>query len=189
MRVVLGVLLLGISFMSAMAESVTYRVDHDASDLGFVYRLGDDPVKGRFPAFDADLEIDFESVSRSSISVRIDATKASAGLIFATDAMLGPDVLDVVRFPEIRFVSTGVRLGPHPVVLVTGDLTIRGVTRSIEFTARLLVDDPTQLVAKDRLFVALEGGFSRAAFGANGYGDLVADGMRLEAQIGVVRAE
>jgi len=58
----------------ASAATVKYEIDAGNSDLGFVYFFGDDPVRGRFPAFDADINIDFDSVSRSDLSVTLDAT-------------------------------------------------------------------------------------------------------------------
>src|SRR5262249_691594 len=43
-----------------------------------------------------------------------------------------PDFLDAARFPEITFRSTQVRVCGANEAIVTGDLTLRGVTRSIE---------------------------------------------------------
>jgi len=188
MRILLSFVLLLASSFSALAEPVKYEVDQAASTLGFVYFFGDDPVNGRFPVFDAELLIDFESVSRSSIKVTLDATQADAGLVFAKDAMLGQSVLNVAQHPRITFSSTRIRLGPDPTVIVAGDLTIRDVTHPIEFTARLLVDDKAQFELKNRFFVELEGALSRRAFGADGFSDLVADRMLLRGQIAVFRA-
>jgi polyisoprenoid-binding protein YceI len=45
--------------------------------------------------------------------------------------MLGPEVLDTARFPEMRFRSKTVRKQPGNHLSVTGDLTLHGVTREI----------------------------------------------------------
>ena len=172
---------------SVWAAPISYVVDKSASKLGFVYFLEDDPIQGRFPEFDADLMIDFDSVSQSSINVTLDATKASAGLIFATEAMRSESVLNVAQFPTITFASKAVRLGPNPTVIVSGELTIRGVTQPIEFSAKLVVEDKAQLELRDRLFVELDGSFLRSAFGASGYRDLVEDRMDLKARIAIDR--
>jgi polyisoprenoid-binding protein YceI len=53
------------------------------------------------------------------------------------DATLkGEDVLDVARYPEIRFESTRV-IGVFPVLSVKGDLTLHGTTRSVDVAVRL----------------------------------------------------
>lgn len=174
---------------TSFAESTKYQIDHTKSELGFVYFMGDKPVKGRFPVFDAAIDIDFDSVSKSSLSVSLDTKAASAGLFLATDAMLGEKVLHAEKFPQVTFTATDFRLGPHPTVIVSGNLTIRDVTKPMEFTARLLVDEKKQLDLKDNLVVELESEFSRSAFGAGGFPDMVEDMMKLEAQIAIVRAQ
>lgn len=186
MRGIIVALSIWLMAAGAFAKPVGYGVDQAGSRLGFVYLLGDDEITGRFPVFDADLMIDFESVSQSSISVTIDATQANAGLVFAQEPMLGATVLNVARYPQITFRSSKVELGAHPTIIVTGDLTIRDVTRPISLTARLLFD-PSQLELREEFVVELEGNFSRSAFGASGHADLVGDQMQLKANIAVVR--
>jgi polyisoprenoid-binding protein YceI len=70
-----------------------------------------------------------DDVTRSEVVASIDA----AGLATrdaARDAHLrGADFLDVERHPKITFRSTGVTRGTGALLLVAGELTIRGVTR------------------------------------------------------------
>jgi len=47
------------------------------------------------------------------------------------ERMLGPDVLDVARFPQIRFESTSVEQAEPGRLLVRGQLFLHGVTRSV----------------------------------------------------------
>ena len=186
-QILLAVLLCAPS--KTLAEAISYKIDHTNSTLGFVYYVGSNPVKGSFPVFDADINIDFDSVSQSSLSVLLDTQSASAGLFLATEAMLGEDVLHADQFPQVTFTSTSFRLGPHPTVIVSGDLTIRDVTKPMEFTAKLLVKDKEQLELKENLIVGLETEFSRSAFGASGFPDMVADTMKLDAKIAIVKAQ
>lgn len=50
-------------------------------------------------------------------------------------AMRAPDQLDVARYPTIRFASTRVALEAGGRLRVTGQLTLRGVTRDVSFAA------------------------------------------------------
>ena len=49
--------------------------------------------------------------------------------------MVGPEVLDVATYPEIRFASTSIRPSGADRWTITGDLTIHGRTRSITLAA------------------------------------------------------
>jgi len=52
------------------------------------------------------------------------------------DRMLGPDVLDPVRYPQITFASTHVDGAGQTEFLVTGQLSLHGVTRPISARVR-----------------------------------------------------
>ena len=186
MRIILALFVLLVGTSIARAEPVAFAIDADKSDLGFVFFFGDDPVRGRFPRFGANILVDFDSVSKSSVEVVIDATRASTGIPPATEAMRGDKVLDTDQFPTISFVSKRVELGPHPTIIVTGDLTVRDVTQEISFTGTLLVEDAEQLELRERLVIRLKGEISRSAFGASGFADMVADTMELKGDIAIV---
>jgi polyisoprenoid-binding protein YceI len=51
------------------------------------------------------------------------------------ERMLGPEVLDSTRFPEIIFESTRVENGREGAVVVNGKLTLHGVTKPISLVA------------------------------------------------------
>jgi polyisoprenoid-binding protein YceI len=103
---------------------------------------------GLFSAF-ADNHIIKASIERGSIShepplsvalnVRsadlrvLDPNLAPARRAEVQERMLGPDVLDVAKFPEIAFTSTAIQPGGPDKWQVTGKLTIHGQTRSVTF--------------------------------------------------------
>ena len=188
MKRILSAMALSLFALAAQAGQVKYDVVQDQSTLGFTYSLGGADVKGNFPDFDAEIGIDFESVSNSRIAVTINAETGNAGLALATPSMLGESVLNVAKFPTIRFISQSVSLGTHPEIIVSGDLTVRGVTKPLSFTATLIVEDKEQFELKEKLRVRLDAKFLRSVFGASGFGDLVKDEMKLEADITISKA-
>ena len=129
-------------------------------------------MQGRIPVIDADLVLDFRNVARSRVAVRLDARRAVGGLIFATDAMRGPSVLDAARHPMIRFESTSVR-GAGEAAVIRGRVTLRGVTKPVVLTARLYRQHGTDPGDLRRITVHLSGRIDRRAFGALGYPALV----------------
>lgn len=50
------------------------------------------------------------------------------------ERMLGPEVLDATRFPQITFLSTSVEARGSDQFLVRGELSLRGVTHPVEAT-------------------------------------------------------
>jgi polyisoprenoid-binding protein YceI len=62
---------------------------------------------------------------------------------------------------------------------VTGNLTIRGVTRAITLQARISRPTGTAADDFDRLTVRLSGRVNRSDFGATGWSDMVGDEVRI----------
>lgn len=95
-------------------------------------------VRGSFRDVHGELDFDPADPRRLSVAAVIDATTCSTGLP-ARDAHLhSPDFLNCEQYPQIRFKSTGVVvIGPNDYD-VTGDLTIRNVTRPVTLAVRYL---------------------------------------------------
>jgi polyisoprenoid-binding protein YceI len=71
-------------------------------------------------------------VTNSSVDASIDATTVTTANEARDAKILGPDVLDVEKFPTIDFHSHGLRpAGDHRYVL-DGHLTLHGVTQPVE---------------------------------------------------------
>ncbi len=170
---------------SLMAAPQTYSFDHGNSSVGFSYTLGGQPSNGQMPVKDADLEIDLANISASAIDVTLDPAKAKAGIFVATQAMRGDDVLDTRRHPEIRFKSTKITGTIHG-AKVTGDLTVRGITKQVTMDAQLFRQAGFEAGDHSHLSVMLTGSLDRHLFGASGYPDLV--GPQIDLRI-LVRME
>lgn len=92
-------------------------------------------VRGHFKNVHGTLEFDPDNPGNSSVEVKIDAQGIWTGVKERDDHLRSADFLDVEHHPEITFSGNQVEiLGEHDYA-VTGDLTIRGVTRK----AKLMV--------------------------------------------------
>lgn len=171
-RLLLLVLTLILAATTAGGQPVPYRLDAPASRVAFSYELEGAPASGRIPILDADLRLDMARLARSEVFVRLDAAGARASLVFATEALTGPQVLDTARHPEITFRSTAVRATDWG-ALVEGEVTIRGVTRPMVLEARLFREAGRAPRDYDRLQVRLTGQVDRHDFGASGFAGLV----------------
>ncbi len=95
-------------------------------------------VRGHFKNVRGTLEFDLDNPRASSVDVTIPAKELWTGEPERDAHLKSSDFLDVENHPEIRFRGSGVELlGCHEGKL-TGDLTIRGVTRRVVLEVRYL---------------------------------------------------
>jgi len=95
-------------------------------------------VRGHFKNVQGSLEFDPSHPEAARANVRIDARGLWTGEPDRDAHLKSPDFLDVERYPEILFTSKTVSvLGPNE-SLVSGSLTIRGVTKPVVLDARYL---------------------------------------------------
>lgn len=89
-------------------------------------------VRGHFSKITGMIDFDASDISHSSVEVTIDATSICTGIKKRDDHLRSPDFFDVEKYPEIIFKSSTVELTGINRCKVYGDLTIHGVTHSIE---------------------------------------------------------
>lgn len=168
----------------AMARPTRYRLDPASSRVGFTYWLSGAAQTGEMPVIRADLVIDPTNLAASTADVAVSARQARTGFFFATQALKSAAMLNAAQFPEIRFVSTAVRLSPSgrfsDGATLTGDLTVRGITQQVTLKADLFRAAGSERGDLSRLTIRLTGEISRTAFGATAYPDLVADTVGLD---------
>jgi polyisoprenoid-binding protein YceI len=153
---------------AASAAPEAFRLDTARSSVGFTYRFMGGDTRGTMPVKSADMLIDLRDIGASQVDVTLDPSRARAGFVFATQAMKGQKVLDTARHPEITFRSTRIT-GTLQDARVTGDLTVRGVTRAVTLKAGLYRQRDTDPADLDRLTVLLTGAIDRRDFGADGF--------------------
>ena len=173
-----------ITLQSVHAAPQAYRLNADRSQVGFSYDLQGNLKTGTMTVQSADMRLDLENIPNSTVSVTLDANSAKAGFFFVTHAMKGPSVLNTAQYPTIQFRSTRVE-GSLQGATITGDLTVRGVTRKVMLKAGLFRQQGTAETSRERLTVLLTGAIGRKAFGADGFPEFVGDtiGLRIIAQI------
>ncbi len=170
-----------------------YQVDPAHSRVGFAARHAMvTKVRGEFREFEGRAHIVGENLSESSAQLTIKAASIDTHNEDRDAHLRGNDFLVMDEHPEITFSSTAVEPLDDDVVRVTGDLTIRGVTRqvTIDFTYTGTVTDPFGNVR-----AGFEGSttINRKDWGVNwnaaleGGGLLVGDKVTLEFDISAIK--
>jgi polyisoprenoid-binding protein YceI len=101
-------------------------------------------VRGAFTEFSGTAHLDAGNPAASSVTLRIATASIDTGTPDRDAHLRSPDFLDVERYPELVFVSTAVEQVDDDVFRVTGDLTIKNVTRpvAVDFTLTGSAQDP-----------------------------------------------
>ncbi|WND39721.1 YceI family protein [Streptomyces sp. BB1-1-1] len=111
--------------------SGNYLLDTTRTRVGFIARhTMSTRVHGRFEEFEGNAHLDVGHPSKSEIRLTIRARSIRTGKP-QRDDLLGGKFLDADGHPNLTFVSTRVEQAEENVFRVTGDLTIRTVTRPV----------------------------------------------------------
>lgn len=171
-----------------------YTLDSAHSRLGFVARHAMvTKVRGAFNDFTGTATIDGDDPSRSSVSVTAQVLSIDTRSEQRDGHLRTNDFFDAAQFPTIEFASTAIRHDGGNDFGVTGDLTIKGVTKSVTFPLEF------QGSAKDpygNLRIGFEGSTTivRSDFGVafnaalETGGVLVSDKITLELEISAIKS-
>ena len=114
----------------------TWQIDPTHSEVGFsVKHLMISTVRGRFSGVKGSVLLDSQDISRSSVEVEIDAATIDTREEKRDAHLRSPDFFDVEKHPTITFRSRRIEPLGGDRFRVTGDLTIRGVTREVVLEA------------------------------------------------------
>ena len=128
---------LAIALMSFMVAAVaTWKSDAAHSRLGFsITHMGISEVNGQFDKFEVAISAPNADFSGATIEMTAQATSINTGMSMRDDHLRTPDFFDVEKHPTMTFKSTSVKKDKGNAYLVTGDLTLKGVTKAVTFTA------------------------------------------------------
>ena len=96
-------------------------------------------VKGQFAKVTGVLKFDEQDVTKSKIEASIDAASLNTRDDQRDTHLKSPDFFHVEQHPTLSFKSTRIKKNGDGELSVSGDLTIRGVTRNVDFT----IEGPT----------------------------------------------
>jgi polyisoprenoid-binding protein YceI len=116
----------------AMTGRHTWAIDAAHSEAGFaVKHLMISTVKGRFGTISGQVVLDEANPEASTVEATIDATTIDTRSEQRDAHLRSPDFFDVETYPTITFRSTKVDARGNGEFRVTGDLTIRDVTKQV----------------------------------------------------------
>lgn len=180
--------------MSAQSELTgTWSIDPTHSRVGFSSRHAMvTKVRGAFNDVSGTAQLDAEDMSRSKVSVVLSVDSVDTRSPQRDAHLRSADFFDAQQHPTIEFDSTAVDEVDENQFIVTGELTIRGVTRTISVPLELLGVDTDPF---GQLRAGLEGSrrIDRKDWGVSwntpldSGGVLVSDKITLEFELSLVK--
>jgi polyisoprenoid-binding protein YceI len=114
-----------------------FEFDTTHSSVAFTVRhLVIAKVRGTFKVWGGDLQLDLADLTKSKVDVKIDAASIDTHEEKRDGHLRSADFLDAEKFPSLTFESRKIEKKGDRYAL-TGDLTIRGVTKSVTLDTEL----------------------------------------------------
>jgi polyisoprenoid-binding protein YceI len=124
--------------MSTATTVRTFEIDKTHSEAHFQVRHLITKVRGRFADFAGSIAFDAEQPTQSSVTFTIQAASIDTSTPQRDAHLRSDDFFAVETYPTITFASTAITAAGGNAYLVTGNLTMRGVTRPITIPVTLL---------------------------------------------------
>ncbi|QPK79150.1 polyisoprenoid-binding protein [Corynebacterium lizhenjunii] len=169
-----------------------YTIDPAHTTIGFVARHAMvTKTRGHFGEHTGTISVG-ESIADSSANVVVQAASIDTGNSDRDAHVRGEDFFDVERFPEITFATTAFDVDQDGNGTVTGDLTIKGITKpvTLKVDAEGLAEDHA---GNTRFGFEATGKINRTDFGIdfnaplNTGGVLISEEIKLEIEVSAIK--
>jgi len=182
------VLALGLMGSASVIAAETYSFDKGHTEIRFSWNhVGISTQSARFLDFDGTFVIDKDDPTKSSVDVSFVVDSLMSTVKAFDKDLMSPKFFDAAKFPKATFKSTSIRQISKNAVEVTGDLTIKGITKTVTLDAELLFEGihplgkfiPKYKDAKYTGFKAT-GQVLRSDFGLGAFAPLTSDRIVIE---------
>lgn len=164
------------------AEDVAgrYRLDAEGSKLEFcVDHFPFSTVRGTFLRYEGGFTIPPHSLEDTQVTVVIWPESAETGTPSIDELLVGERFFDVALYPEIRFNSTHIKLKDSGSATLSGDLTLRGVTKPVSFDVEYAFAPFDPKSSERHVSFAATVVISRSEFGMDELSAVVDDAVKI----------
>jgi polyisoprenoid-binding protein YceI len=178
MRTAFAALVSTLAAASAIAAPTTFIPNPDHTFVRFSYdHMGFTTQESRFNKTTGTVTLD-PGAKTGSVDLVIDTKSVDTGSELFNGHIQGADFLDTAQYPTATFRSNSVKFdGDHP-VSITGDLTLKGVTKPVTLTVTSFKHGPN-MMKKDSIGANATATVKRTDFQMGKYAPLVGDDVTL----------
>jgi polyisoprenoid-binding protein YceI len=127
-----------LAFATPAFAVETFQFDKSHTTVGFQVRHIFTMVSGRFTDYVGAIQVDRAKPENSTVEFTIQAKSIDTSEPKRDEHLRSADFFDVANHPAITFKSTSVKANGKDSFLVTGNLTMRGVTKPVTLPVTLL---------------------------------------------------
>ena len=176
------------SMLGAANGGYLYQIDKDTSRVEFhVDYSSAGRIHGSFAEFEGGLSLSPATSKVNQALLLIRAGSLTTGNTLFDAIANGSEFFNTRTFPEMLFVSHGIRWTSATTAKLFGDLTLLGQTRTIVFDINVSPISPANWGHSRELIVKAKTMIKRSNFGINGYSGLVGDTVQLSIEFKVLR--
>ena len=132
-----AIALLASASLSAAAPA-SWKIDPNHTEVGFQVRHFFSQVHGRFREFEGSIVFDEADPNAIQVDATVKASSVDTGNNNRDADLRSDHFFDVEKTPTLTFKSTKAKRVGKNKFKITGDLTMRGVTKSVTFDAEFL---------------------------------------------------
>jgi polyisoprenoid-binding protein YceI len=145
----------------------TYNIAPAHTEVGFVARhLIGTKVRGRFTEVSGTFTV-ADPIENSTVEATVQAASIHTNQEQRDDHLRTNDFLDVPNNPTLTLKSTGLKKVDDTHWVLTADLTIRGVTKPVDFDLEFLGEGPAMVEGKTVVAFSASGEIDRRDFGVS----------------------
>lgn len=185
----LGLAVASVATLS-MAKPMTYTIDPTHTATVFTWdHFGFSTPSGNFTDIQGKITVDNDKPEKSSVQVTIPLSSINTNVKVLDDHLLKADFFDAEKYPTITFKSTKVETRDKKNYKITGDLTIKGITKPVVLDAVLNKQAEHPMAKVPAIGFNATTSFDRSAFGVGAYvpnvGDKITVNITTEATVPV----
>jgi polyisoprenoid-binding protein YceI len=155
------------STVSTLPRTGTYVIDPAHTEVGFISRhLVGTKVRGRFTEVSGTFTV-AENPEESTLKASVEAASINTSNSMRDDHLRTNDFLDVPNYPTLTLTSVGLRRVDDAHWVMTGELTIRGVTKPVDFHVEYLGEGPSMQEGKTVVAFSASAEIDRRDFGVS----------------------
>ena len=167
-----------------------YTLDASHSQIVFSYNhLGFSTTYGMFSGFDGEIMFDQENPANSSVTVSMPVMSMFTGWEQRDGHFMSADFFGATEDDMITFASTGIEVTGDDTALITGDLSMNGVTKSVVLDATLNQAATNPLANKDWAGFDATTTVLRSDFGLGAFAPAVSDEVQVMISIEAEKAD
>ena len=171
----------------AFAAPETYVIDGAHSFPSFSYtHLGFSTQQSKFDKTAGKIILD-RAAKTGSLDVSIDAKSVNTGSEVFNGHIKGEDYFNVEKFPVITFKSSNFKFDGDKVAAITGDLTIKGVTKPVTLAVASLNCAPHPFTKKEMCGANASTKIKRSEFNAGKNAPAVSDEVTLNIVVEAIK--